>query len=145
MTVKHNAIGKKYGPISYEVGVEKIKEFAMAISDLNPVYFKEAEASRSGLKGIAAPPIFAVVFIQKVVNMALNDPELSLDLPMLVHVEQEFEFLDIVYAGDIITTEGKILDIYEKSNMKFVVLETYSTRDGQPVNKGISTFLIRKR
>jgi hypothetical protein len=77
--------------------------------------------------------------------MALNDPELSLDLPMLVHVEQEFDFIDTVYSEDVISTEGTILDIYEKSMMKFVVLETRSSRNGKLVNRGISTFVVRKR
>ncbi len=130
-------IGRKYGPIHYEVGAEKIKEFAIAITDFNPLYFAQGR--------IIAPPIFAVVYIQKIVNMALNDPVLSLDLPMLVHAEQEFDFVQPVYSGDVITTEGTILDFFEKKMMKFVVLETKSTRNGELVNRGILTFVIRKR
>jgi hypothetical protein len=137
-------IGRKYGPINYEVGAEKIKEFAIAITDFNPVYFKQTEL-KDGTKRVVAPPIFAVVYIQKVINMALNDPALSLDLPMLVHAEQEFDFIDVVYSGDVITTEGCILNFFEKRNLKFIIIETKSTRNGQLVNKGISTFVIRKR
>ncbi len=137
-------IGRKYGPVNYEVGAEKIKEFAMAITDFNPIYFKEIE-TKDGSKKVIAPPIFAVVYINKIVNMALNDRELSLDLPMLVHAEQEFEFLDVVYSGDVITTEGTILDFFEKRNLKFIVIETKSMRNRQLVNKGVLTFVVRKR
>lgn len=144
MAVNKESIGKKYGPITYEVGAEKIKEFAIAVTDFNPLYFKESNTP-DGRKGVIAPPIFAVVYIQKIINMALNDPELSLDLPMLVHAEQEFEFLDVVFSGDIISTEGIIQNLYEKRSLKFVVIETRSTRNGNPVSRGISTFVIRKR
>ncbi len=144
MVENKGIIGKKYGPVSYEVGAEKIKEFAMAITDFNPIYFKEVERE-DGSKRVLAPPIFAVVYINKIVNMALNDPELSLDLPMLVHAEQEFEFLDMVYSGDVITTEGTILNFFEKRSLKFIVIETRSTRNGQPVNRAILTFVVRKR
>jgi len=145
MVEQREIIGKKYGPVKYEVGAEKIKEFAIAISDFNPIYFKELDTIKNGTRKVIAPPIFAVVYIQNIVNMALNDPALSLDLPMLVHAEQEFDFVDVVYAGDVITTEGTILDCFEKKMLKFVILETKSTRNAQLVNKGIFTFVIRKR
>lgn len=138
-------IGKKYGPIHYELGAEKIKEFAIAITDFNPIYFKEIDTSKDSTRGVIAPPIFAVVYIQKIVNMALNDPALSLDLAMLVHAEQEFEFVKPVYSGDIISTEGTILDLFEKNAMEFIKLKTISKRNEQIVNTGISTFVVRKR
>lgn len=138
-------IGRKYGPINYEVSAEKIKEFAIAITDFNPIYFKEIDTTKDDSRRVIAPPIFAVVYIQKIANMALNDPALSLDFPMLVHAEQEFDFIQPVYSGDVITTEGTILDFFAKKMLKFVILETKSTRSGELVNKGILTFVIRKR
>ncbi len=143
--------GKKYPTVyKYEVGLEKIKEYAMAVGDLNPLYINEDDAEKSRYGGIIAPPTFAAVYARGPVGSALFDPDLSLNLPMLVHGEQEFEFFDVVRPGDVILTEGEILDIYEKvtpkSSLDFVIVGTTSRRnhDNKIVCKGKWTFVIRR-
>ena len=109
-----NIISKIYGPVKYEVGREKIMEYAMAVNDLNPIYLKDEEAIKAGFKSIVAPPLFSVVYTWKIVEMVLRDPDLALNLAMFVHREQSFDFVELVYPGDVISTEGKIIDFYTK-------------------------------
>ncbi len=144
--------GKKYLPAyKYEVGLEKIKEYAMAVGDLNPLYINEEEAAKSKYGGIIAPPTFAAVYARGPAGQALFDPELSLDLPMLVHGEQEFEFFEVVKPGDVILTEGEILDIFEKTSstgtLDFVVVGSTSRRkkDQKVVCTGKWTFVVRRQ
>ncbi len=138
-------IGKTYKPVKYEVGLEKIKEYAIAIMDTNPLYVDEEAAKKSKYGGIIAPPTFAVVYTKDAIGQLLFDKEMALNFPMLVHGEQEFEFYDVVRPGDVIWTECKVANIFEKDgNKDFVVGETISKRDGKVVCKGLFTFIIRR-
>lgn len=139
-------IGKKYEPVVYEVGKEKIKEYANAVDDLNPLYLNDEYAKNSKYGRIIAPPVFAVVFSKDVVAKVLLDPELALNLPMLVHGEQEFEFHKVVKSGDVIITEGEIADIYSKPEKKleFLVFKiTSKNQEGEIVCIGKYTFIVR--
>jgi acyl dehydratase len=46
--VNSQAVGKTYEPTLYAVGREKIKEYARAVGETNPVYL-DVEAARSGV------------------------------------------------------------------------------------------------
>jgi acyl dehydratase len=72
------------------------------------------------------------------------DPELQLNFAMLVHGEQEFEWLEPVRPGDVITTRGKIVEILEKGKNDVIVYEARSTnQDGELVTVGRATFVVR--
>ncbi len=146
MAVDKKFIGKKYPPVEYEVCKEKIKEYATAVGDLNPLYIDEQKAKQSHYKGIIAPPLFAVVYAKDAMAMPMFDRELALNLAMLVHGEQEYEFVDVVRPGDTIVTEAFIANIEEKSNKDFVTVGAASRRksDGRVVTNGKYTFVIRR-
>ena len=137
-------IGREYKPISYVVGQEKIKEYALAVGDKNPLYIDPEFASKSKYGCVIAPPMFVVVFAKEAMEGLFLDGELKLNLFKLVHGEQEFNFHKIVKANDTIKTLSKIKDIYQKNNNDFVVLETKSyNQNNELVVEGIWTFIIR--
>lgn len=91
-----------------------------------------------------APPMFAVVYTKDVVEKMLLDSELALNMMMLVHGEQEFEFGAPVKSGDMITTEAVVKDIFKKKGKEFVIEETISkNQDGETTVRGLWTFVIR--
>ena len=91
-----------------------------------------------------APPNFAAVYNLMGCAQMFFDPELKLNMAMLVHGEQEFEFIGPVKPGDVITTTGKIVDIMEKGNNDLIVYEARSSnQDGELVTVGRATFVIR--
>ena len=144
MAVDKKFIGKKYPLAKYEVGREKIKEYARAIGDLNPLYFDEEAGAKSKYGSVIAPPTFAVVYGVEPVGKMLMDRELALNLMMLVHGEQDFEFCEVVRPGDVISTEGEICDIYDKKGKDFVVMSTESkNQKGETVVRAKWTFVIR--
>jgi acyl dehydratase len=137
-------VGKEYPAKEYEIGREKMKEYAAAISDMNPYYHDKEFGKRSKYGDNIAPPSFAAVYNLMGCADMFFDPELKLNMAMLVHGEQEFEFIKPVKPGDQITTTGKIVDIMQKGSNDLVVFEARSVnQDGDLVTIGRATFVIR--
>ena len=144
MPVKTEAKGKVYPPFEYEVGKEKIAEYARAVGEDNPVYFDREQARAAGFRDIPAPPMFAVVYSMGSVGPGLFDPDVGIDFAMMVHGGQEFAWGDPVCSGDTISTEISVKDIYERGGMGFYVFESVSrNQDGQEVVRGTWTNIVR--
>jgi acyl dehydratase len=142
--VKTDAIGKSYEPVEYEVGKEKIGEYARAVGEENPVYFDRAAAKDAGFRDVVAPPMFAVVYSWNSAALPALDPEVDLNFAMLLHGGQEFVWGEPVCSGDVITTVASVKDISEKGGMGFYVFETVSTnQDGHEVVRGTWTNIVR--
>ena len=137
-------VGKTYGPVKYEVGLEKLKEYALATGDNNPYYLDEEFAAQGPYGIVVAPPMFAVVYQRGVTVLCLFDKEVDLNMMMLVHGEQEFEFHRPVRAREVVVTDGVILDIQNKEKLDLITLEATSRVDGERVTTGRYTFAIRR-
>ena len=61
MSVKKDAAGKQWPPVTYEVGLEKIREYARAVGETNRVYLDREAALAAGFRDVVAPPMFCVV------------------------------------------------------------------------------------
>ena len=144
MPVQTNAKGKTYPPDEYEVGREKIREYAQAVGEDNPVYYDRQEALAAGFRDVPAPPMFAVVYAMRSVGPGLFDPDVGINFAMMVHGGQEFVWGEPVCAGDVISTETSVKDIFEKDGKGFYVFESVSTnQDGQEVARGTWTNIVR--
>ena len=144
MTDAGSAIGKSYEPFEYEVGREKIREYANAVGETNPIHLDPEEAREAGYRAVVAPPMFAVVYSAPAMLPALFDPEVGMNFALMVHGGQEFVWGEPVCAGDTITTEASIKDIYERGGMGFYVFESVSrNQDGQEVVRGTWTNIVR--
>lgn len=133
---------------SFETDVEKgrLKFFAKAIGETNPVYSDEAAARDAGYKTIPAPPTF-------VFSLEFDGPEflpvlrvLKMDIARLLHGSQEFEYFGQIYAGDRITVTSVIKDMYDKKRgaLEFVVMEsTYTNQKGDLLVKATNTLVYR--
>jgi acyl dehydratase len=142
--VNQAAIGKRFPPFQYEVGKEKIAEYARAVGEDNPVYFDRDKAQAAGFRDVPAPPMFAVVYSSGSVAPAIFDPDVGINFAMMVHGGQEFVWSEPVVAGDVITTETSVKDISEKGGMGFYVFESVSrNQDGQEVVRGTWTNIVR--
>jgi acyl dehydratase len=144
MPVNTNAIGKSYGPVLYAVGREKIKEYARAVGESNPVHLDVDAARAAGYKDVVAPPMFAVVYSAPSMGPPIFDPEIGLNLPMMVHGGQEFEWGPLVVAGDEITTTASVEDISERDGRGYYVFESISVNQlGEQVCRGRWTNIVR--
>jgi acyl dehydratase len=141
---KTDAVGKTYPPVSYAVGREKVREFAAAVGEQNPLYHDVDAAREAGHADVVAPPMFAVVFGGRAIAPALFDPEVGIDFARMVHGGQEFVWGPPVVAGDEIATEVEVKDIAERGGLQFFVFESRSTnQDGETVCTGTWTNIVR--
>ncbi|MCW2609948.1 MAG: hypothetical protein JWM15_1194 [Cryptosporangiaceae bacterium] len=101
MALDQRFVGRTYGPgPAYEVGREKIREFAEAIGDANVAY-RDPEAARAlGHPDVIAPPTFPIIVSMGASAELVADPELGLDYSRVVHGEQRFVYTRPVHAGD---------------------------------------------
>jgi acyl dehydratase len=142
--VDTSAKGKQYPAFEYEVGKEKIREYAHAVGEDNPVYFDRDAATTAGFRDIPAPPMFAVVYSAGAMGPAILDPEVGIDFALMVHGSQEFDWSEPVCSGDTISTVAECKDIYEKDGKGFYVFESISTnQDGHEVVRGTWTNIVR--
>jgi acyl dehydratase len=144
LPVDTSAKGKTYPPFEYEVGKEKVREYAQAVGEENSVYFDRQAAREAGFRDVPAPPMFAVVYSAGAMGPAILDPEVGINFALMVHGGQEFEWGEPVCSGDAITTVVECKDIYEKDGRGFYVFESVSTnQDGQQVVRGTWTNIVR--
>ncbi|MBX5470196.1 MAG: MaoC family dehydratase N-terminal domain-containing protein [Thermoleophilaceae bacterium] len=144
MALDTSKIGKTYPPHEYEVGREKIREYANAVGETNPVHHDRSAAREQGFRDVVAPPMFAVVYSTGAIGPALFDPELGINFARMLHGAQEFVWSEPVCAGDTITTVASVKDLYERDGMQFFVFESVSTnQDGREVARGTWTNIVR--
>ena len=144
MAVSTEAIGKTYPAVTYAVGREKVREYAWAVGETNPLYVDVDAARAAGYADVVAPPMFAVVYSNPAILPGLFDPEVGIDFAHLVHGSQEFRWGPLVVAGDEITTTGTLTDVSERGGMGFYVFETDSRNQrGETVCVGTWTNIVR--
>jgi len=144
MALKTDAVGKEWGGATYQVGREKIKEYATALGIDNPVHFDVGAAREAGFRDVVAPPMFCVVYAMPAMAPAILDPEVGMNFATMVHGGQEFEWGEVVCSGDEITTTPKCISIEEKLGNGFYVFESTSVnQDGEQVLRGVWTNIVR--
>lgn len=144
MSIDTNAIGKTYSPLLYAVGREKVREFAAAVGETNPLHSDVEAARNAGYEDVVAPPMFAVVYAGASLTPALFDPEVGIVFAMMVHGRQEFRWGRVVVAGDEITTTTTVKDIASRGGLGFYEFETVSRdQGGDTVCTGLWTHIVR--
>jgi acyl dehydratase len=142
--VNTKAVGKAYAPTRYAVGREKIKEYALAVGESNPVHLDVDAARAAGYADVVAPPMFAVVYSSPAVGPALFDPEIELNFALMVHGGQDFQWGPLVVAGDEISTVASVKEIREDVGRGYYVFESVSTNQrGEEVCRGTWTNIVR--
>jgi acyl dehydratase len=144
MAIKTEAIGKEWPATTYEVGKEKIGEYARVLGFQNPVHFDREAAQAAGFRDVVAPPMFAVVYSSPAMAPAMFDDDVEMNFAAMVHGGQEFEWGEPACSGDEITTTARCASIEEKDGKGFYVFETNSVnQDGAQVVKGTWTLIVR--
>lgn len=123
-------IGKESPPFVVTVERGKIKEFARAIGDENPLYLDDRVGAASEWGDVIAPPTFMTTFRDGADSAAFLK-ELGTDISRILHGEQEFEIFRPIRPGETFTCRSRVTDVYEKTGrsgpMAFVQRETSVT------------------
>jgi len=140
-----SAVGKRYAPVVYTVGREKVREYARAVGETDSLYLDPSAARAAGYDDVVAPPMFAAVYQSPAVKLGLFDPEVGIDFAMLVHSRQEFRWERVVVAGEELTTCAEVQGIEEKGGMGFYDFEAVTTdASGATVCTGIWKMIVRR-
>jgi acyl dehydratase len=140
-----SAVGKVFAPVTYAVGREKVREYARAVGETNPLHLDPDAARAAGHRDVVAPPMFATVYTSPAIGPAFFDPEVGMDFARMVHGAQEFVWGPLVVAGDEVATEVEVAQIYERTGMRFYVFESRSdNQDGERVCTGTWTCIVRR-
>lgn len=139
-------IGRSFPAHSVPVEAGQLKFFAQAVGETDPVYSDEEAAQEAGYRALPAPPTFVFSLNLHGVQLEEKYVPMGVDLARLLHAEQQFEYFAPICAGDVITLESTITDIYEKKGgaLEFAVEETTATNQtGELVAKTTQTLVMR--
>ena len=139
-------IGSKSVPFEADVEKGRLRLFAKAIGETNPVYFDEAAARDAGHRSLLMPPTFLFCL-----EMEQPDPyrwfrDLNIPLPHTLHGEQAFRYHRAGFAGDVMTFAAEIVDIYAKKGgaLEFAVQDVFITNQfDEPVADFRRTLVVR--
>jgi acyl dehydratase len=145
MAVDQRFVGKVYPPTApYEVGREKIREFADAIGDPNPAYRSPEAARALGYEDVIAPPTFAIVVTMAAGHQLLFDPDVGIDYTRVVHGEQRFEHARPVRAGDVLQVVLSVDAIRVAAGNELITTRSEArTTDGELVVTATSVTVVR--
>ena len=145
MPLDQSFVGRTYPPTPpYEVGREKIREFADAIGDANAAY-RDPEAARAlGYPDVIAPPTFGIVLSMTAGRQVIADPDLGLDYSRVVHGEQRFVSSRPVRVGDRLTAVVTVENIRSAAGNDMITTRAdVSTVEGEQVFTAYSTLVAR--
>ena len=101
----------------------RLRFFAKAIGETDPVYRDVAAARDAGYADLPAPPtfLFTAALDSGTMDRLLSD--LGVPDHRILHGEQGFAYHRPVCAGDTVTVRSRITDIYDKKNgaLEFIV------------------------
>ncbi len=141
-----NLIGHKIGAYSVDVEKGRLRFFAKAIGETDPVYTDEAAAKAAGHESLPVPPTFLKCLESEGRDVVELLNLVGFDLGRVLHAEQSFVYHKMAYAGDVLTFDGFISDIYEKKGgaLQFVVMEARVTNQSGEHIADIRSSLVQR-
>jgi len=128
----------------YDVGREKVREFARAVQNNHPAYRHEGDAAKLGCNGVLAPPTFAAVIGMATTQAMLDTVFTGYDLSQVLQTDQLFEIHRPMVSGAQVHTEMKIESIRRvRGNDFLTVRATLLDGSGAVVVVGTVTIVAR--
>jgi len=136
--------GRTYPPTVYQVGREKVREFAHAIGADDAAYHDPDAARELGYPDVVAPPTFPAVVTAAAIRQLVDDPELGLDFSRVVHADQRFSYARPVVAGDELVFVNVIEEITSRGGHDFLTHRAeVTTTAGEPVVTAWCRLVVR--
>ena len=149
---------REYPKVEFAVSARDILKYAHAIEATDRIHFDRAAATEAGYRDVVAPPLFPYVIRMQSYNLTdrhglLEDGSPAADVPPLptrraMAGETSIELGEPVVAGDVITVQKRLIDMYEKEGksgpLVFVQMEfTFHNQDGALVARELFTRIYR--
>jgi acyl dehydratase len=153
MVTKEEVVGMPTGKSVLTIERGPVTQFAVAVTETSPIY-KSADAARAaGFTDIPVPPTWFFSAASMWGAFAEDQPAdaepdrnpmmeviggLMANGGIVLHGEEEFTYHQPVVVGDVVTSDGSVVDLYEKAagerTMTFLVTENqYRNQRGELV------------
>jgi acyl dehydratase len=142
---RETALALRLTPIPVEVERGRLRLFAKAIGETNPVYFDLPAAQAAGYPDLPAPPSFLGNAVELDIPEPLNwMSAVGIDITSTLHGEQSMVYHKMVFAGDSLMLRRRITDVYTKRGgaLEFVVKHTDVMRGDELVAEAYCTIAV---
>lgn len=131
-------IGRVLSADTFEVSRDHTVGYALAVNDENDKYVDD------GSTDVIAPPMFGICFANRLIRRAIIEKVLPLPLERTVHGEHELLFSTPIKPGDVLVSEGVVINVEKRSTGSTVEIEmTSKARDGVLRIRQIQTLFVR--
>lgn len=128
MALSSKLVGRHYRhPEHYEVGREKIREYAGAVKNDHPAHHDDAAAAQLGHPGLAAPLTFISVFGYQAQFAFFQDAGIGVSDMQIVQVDQVLKFAKPIFAGDKLFCDVYADSVRQSHGVDIVALKTIIT------------------
>jgi MaoC dehydratase-like protein len=144
MPVDQSVVGKALPPITMTVDAGRLRFFAKAIGETNPVFTDLGAAKAAGHRDLPVPPTFLF-------GIELEGPDpfawlagIGVDLRRVLHGEQSFTYHSPAVAGDVLTVAPRIGNVYSKKGgaLEFIEKAATVTRDNGDLVAELNTVIV---
>jgi acyl dehydratase len=130
---------------TYQVGREKIREFAEAIGDDDAIYRDPSAARACGYSDVIAPPTFAIILALRAQQVLICDPALGLDYSRVVHGNQSFTHHRPIRAGDELAATLHVDGVRAMGGNDMLTVRCHIIdAAGDPVTTARSVLVVRR-
>lgn len=144
--ISRDFIGLEMPPFTVDVEQGRLRFFAKATGQADPVYTDEEAARAAGHPALPVPPSFLFCLEMDAPDPGALRDKLGIDIARVLHGEQRFVFHRMAYAGDRLSFRQRVADIYDKKGgaLEFMVRETRVTNQrGEHVADLVGTTVVR--
>ncbi|OBJ12869.1 hypothetical protein DQP58_08900 [Mycobacterium colombiense] len=136
-------IGSHYrAPDYFEVGREKIREFALAIKDDHPAHFDESESANAGYPDMVAPLTFLAIAGRRVQLEIFTKFSIPINIARVIHRDQKFKFHRPILAHDRLYFDTYLDSVIESHGTVLAEIRSEVTdADGKPIVTSVVTML----
>ncbi|GGK36663.1 fused (3R)-hydroxyacyl-ACP dehydratase subunits HadA/HadB [Nocardia camponoti] len=118
---------------TYDVGREKIREYARAVQDYHPAHWEESAAAELGYSGLLAPLTFVSIPAMAANRTLFESVVVGYD--MFVQTEQVFEQHRAIVAGDRLITDVELSSVRRIAGKDLItVTNTFRDEAGETVH-----------
>jgi acyl dehydratase len=136
-------IGTHYrSPDYFDVGREKVREFAQAVKDEHPSHYSEEWAAEAGYDSTLASLTFLAVAGRRVQLDVFTKFDIPINLARVLHRDQKFVFHRPIVAGDRLYFDTYLDSVIESHGTVIAEIRSEVTdADANPVITSIVTML----
>ena len=150
MSLGSKIVGMHYRyPDYYEVGREKVREYAVAVKNDDAAFFDDDAAARLGHEALPAPLTFISVFGYQAQTAFFANANIGIEDAQIVQVDQALKFVKPIHAGDRLYCDVTVHSVREAHGTDIIVTknivtnhkgdvvqETYTTLAGRSDDSG---------